>query len=64
MNVYEIRDDNGTLSEIQANSRKEAVETYAKIHGMTQDYIREYCVVKNLGKVIRERWGWIKSDKL
>ena len=63
MNVYEIRADNGSWTEIQAKSRKEAVKEYIERSGMPEDFFKEHCIVKNLGKVIRERWGWIKNDQ-
>lgn len=56
MNVYEIRDDNGHWSLVQADSRKKAVETYREIHGMPKDYVIDHCKVKNLGRVVRDRW--------
>lgn len=48
---YKFVVDNGRIFYICANSRKEAVEEFCKEHGCDKEFVKEHCVVKNLGRI-------------
>ena len=48
---YKFVVDSGRITYICAESRKEAVEEFCKEHGCDKDFVKEHCVVKNMGRI-------------
>lgn len=48
---YKFVVDSGHITYICADSRKEAVEEFCKEHGCDKDFVKEHCVVKNMGRI-------------
>ena len=42
--------DNGRIFFVCAECRKEAVELFCEEHGCNKDFVKEHCVVKNMGR--------------
>lgn len=51
---YKFIVDNGCIFYVCANSRKAAVEEFCFEHGCGKDFVKEHCVVKNLGRIRKE----------
>lgn len=49
--LYEIRIDTGKIVYVQAKSRSGAIENYISITGVSRDWLKNHCVVKNLGRI-------------
>lgn len=43
--------DNGHIVYVCADCRKDAVVEFCKEHGCNKDFVKEHCVVKNLGRI-------------
>ena len=43
--------DCGSIIYICAESRKAAIEEFCKERGVSKDFVKEHCVVKNLGRI-------------
>ena len=48
---FKISTDAGVIAYICASCRTEAIEIYQEQTGVPIDYIREHCLIKNLGMI-------------
>lgn len=48
---YKLVLDNGRTYYVCAESRKEAKELFCKEHGVRKDFLKEHCVIRNLGRI-------------
>lgn len=48
--------DSGLIIYICAENRKAAVKEFCKDHGVTEDYVKQHCVVKNMGGIKSEAY--------
>ena len=54
---YKFIVDNGCIFYVCADSRKDAVEEFCKDHGVGKDFVKEHCIVKNMGRIKNaEHW--------
>ena len=51
MNMYYMVLDSGYFYYIQAENRKEAINKFCAEHGISADFVKEHCAVKNLGGI-------------
>lgn len=47
--IYEIRLDTGKTVYVQAKSRTGAIEKYIKETGVSREWLKNHCLVKNRG---------------
>ena len=43
--------DNGKIFYVCAGSRSEAIDLFCKEHGLGKNFIKEHCIVTNLGRI-------------
>lgn len=48
---YQSLEDNGRITFVCASCRKEAVKEFQKEKGVTEDYVKIHCVVRNMGGI-------------
>lgn len=48
--LYEIRLDTGKIVYVQEKSRTKAIEKYIKETGVSREWLKNHCVVKNRGR--------------
>lgn len=48
---FKISTDAGVITYICASCRTEAIEIYQEQTGVSIDYIKEHCLIKNLGLI-------------
>ena len=41
--------DNGTIEYFEARNRKNAIEQYCEKHGCPTEFVKQHCLIKNLG---------------
>lgn len=51
MFYYQFLEDNGRITFVCASCRKEAVKEFQKEKGVTEDYVKIRCVVRNMGGI-------------
>lgn len=51
MSDFKFIVDNGLIIYVCAENRKTAVREFCKDHGVTEDYVKQHCIVKNMGRI-------------
>ena len=54
MYYFKICTDAGIISFICASCKKEAIEIFCEDNGINKDYIKQHCIIKNMGGVKAE----------
>jgi hypothetical protein len=48
---YQFVSDSGSIVYICASCRKEAIKCYCKDKGVNTDYVKQHCIVRNMGRI-------------
>jgi hypothetical protein len=48
--IFKLVFDNGKIFHISAKTRTKAIEKYCVEYGVCEEWVRQHCLIKNLGK--------------